>query len=106
MFLAGVNFSLHFRAINGNIKAYLKDIEFLAYLFIIVFVSSIILLTLSYQANSFSEVFFRESLFNTITILTSTGFVLGDYEIWPVFLQMILLTLMFVGGEIRVLHRE
>ncbi len=49
MFLAGVNFSLHFRAINGNINAYLKDIEFLAYLFIIVFVSSIILLTLSYQ---------------------------------------------------------
>ena len=98
MFLAGVNFSLHFRAINSNINTYLKDIEFLAYLFIIVFVSSIILLTLSYQANTFSDVFLRESLFNTIAILTSTGFVLGDYEIWPVFLQMILLTLMFVGG--------
>ena len=31
-------------------------------------------------------------------MLTGTGYVLGDYEIWPVFLQMILLTLMFVGG--------
>ena len=59
MFLAGINFSLHFKAINGNIKAYFKDIEFLVYLFIIVFVSSIILLTLSYQANIFSDVFLR-----------------------------------------------
>ena len=98
MFLAGINFSLHFRAINGNIKAYLKDIEFLAYLFIIVFVSSIILLTLSYQANTFSDVFLRESLFGTIAILTGTGYVLGDYELWPIFLQVILLVLMFIGG--------
>ena len=98
MFLAGINFSLHFRAINGNIKAYLKDIEFLVYLFIIVFVSSIILLTLSYQANTFSDVFLRESLFGTIAILTGTGYVLGDYELWPIFLQVILLVLMFIGG--------
>ena len=98
MFLAGINFSLHFRAINGNIKAYLKDIEFLVYLFIIVFVSSIILLTLSYQGNTFSDVFLRESLFGTIAILTGTGYVLGDYELWPIFLQVILLVLMFIGG--------
>ncbi len=31
MFLAGVNFSLHFRAINGDIKSYIKDKEFLVY---------------------------------------------------------------------------
>ena len=98
MFLAGINFSLHFKAINGDIKAYLKDIEFLVYLFIIVFVSSIILLTLSYQANIFSDVFLRESLFGTIAILTGTGYVLGNYELWPIFLQVILLVLMFIGG--------
>ena len=98
MFLAGINFSLHFRAINGNIKAYLKDIEFLVYLFIIVFVSSIILFTLSYEVNTFSNVFLRESLFGTIAILTGTGYVLGDYELWPIFLQVILLVLMFIGG--------
>ena len=27
-----------------------------------------------------------------------TGFVLGDYEMWPIFVQMIILTLMFIGG--------
>ena len=98
MFLAGINFSLHFKAINGDIKIYFKDKEFLVYLFIIVFVSLIILLTLSYQTNTFSDVSLRESLFGTIAILTGTGYVLGNYEIWPIFLQMILLVLMFIGG--------
>ena len=98
MFLAGINFSLHFKAINGDIKIYFKDKEFLVYLLIIVFVSLIILLTLSYRTNTFSDVSLRESLFGTIAILTGTGYVLGNYEIWPIFLQMILLVLMFIGG--------
>ena len=32
MFLAGVNFSLHFHAITGNVKSYFRDKEFLTYL--------------------------------------------------------------------------
>ena len=32
MFIAGVNFTLHFRALTGNVKAYIRDSEFLAYL--------------------------------------------------------------------------
>lgn len=98
MFIAGINFSLHFRVINGDIKAYIKDKEFLVYFFIIIFISSIIFISLSYESRIFSDQTIRESLFGTIAILTGTGYVLGDYEMWPVFLQMILLTLMFVGG--------
>ena len=98
MFIAGINFSLHFRAINGDIKAYIKDKEFLVYFFIIIFISSTIFISLSYESRIFSDQIIRESLFGTIAILTGTGYVLGDYEMWPVFLQMILLTLMFVGG--------
>ena len=30
--------------------------------------------------------------------LQGTGFVLGDYEMWPIFVQMIILILMFIGG--------
>ena len=35
MFLGGINFSLHFRAINGDIKAYIKDVEFMVYVIIL-----------------------------------------------------------------------
>ena len=98
MFLAGINFSLHFHAMSGSIKTYFRDTEFLVYFLIIISISSIILFTLSYQLNTFSDLTLRESLFGTIAMLTGTGYVLGDYELWPVFLQMILLTLMFFGG--------
>jgi len=30
MFIAGVNFTLHFRALSGNVKGYIKDLEFLS----------------------------------------------------------------------------
>ena len=98
MFIAGINFSLHFRLINGDFKAYFKDAEFRVYLFIIVFITTIIFLSISFQNNLFSSQGLRESLFNTVAILTGTGFVLGDYEVWPIFVQLLLLTLMFIGG--------
>jgi trk system potassium uptake protein TrkH len=98
MFLAGINFSLHFRVLNGDIKAYLKDTEFLVYVLIITSITLIVLLTLSFEQGIATFARFGESLFGVVAILTGTGYVLGDYEIWPVFLQMILLTLMFIGG--------
>ena len=98
MFIAGINFSLHFRLINGDFKAYFKDAEFRVYLFITVIITIIIFLSLSFQNNLFSSQGLRESLFGTIAILTGTGYVLGDYEIWPIYTQLILLTLMFIGG--------
>ncbi len=98
MFIAGINFSLHFRLINGDFKAYIKDTEFRVFFFIIVFITTVIFLSLSFQNNLFSFQGLKESLFGTIAILTGTGYVLGDYEIWPIYTQLILLILMFIGG--------
>ena len=98
MFIAGINFSLHFRLISGDFKAYVKDAEFRVYLFITLVITTIVFISLSFENNIISSQGLKESLFNTVAILTSTGFVLGDYEAWPVFVQMILLTLMFIGG--------
>tara|TARA_B100000287_G_scaffold430793_1_gene486723 strand:- start:928 stop:2088 length:1161 start_codon:yes stop_codon:yes gene_type:complete len=98
MFLGGINFSLHFRAINGDIKAYIKDVEFMVYVIIIIFLTLVTFVALSSQSNIFSSLKFKESLFGIVSIITSTGYTLGDYELWPIFVQMILLTLMFIGG--------
>ena len=94
MFVAGVNFSLHFRAINGNVKSYVQDKEFLVYLGGMVIVTFLIFLAISLQGDSFSHLNFRESLFTTISILSTTGYGSADYELWPVFVQVVLLTLM------------
>jgi len=98
MFLAGVNFSLHFRAIHGDIKTYIKDKEFLAYLGGVLIVTLVVFSAVSFQGDSLNALNFRDSLFTTVSILTTTGYGSTDYELWPVFVQLILLALMFVGG--------
>ncbi len=98
MFIAGINFSLHFRAVSGDLRIYLRDIEFLVYILIIILVTFTIYYSISSQAEDFSLFNFKESFFATVCMLTGTGFVLGDYDMWPIFVQMIILVLMFIGG--------
>jgi len=41
---------------------------------------------------------FRVSLFQSVSIMTSTGFVTADYNEWPTVSRLLLLLLMFFGG--------
>jgi trk system potassium uptake protein TrkH len=98
MFFAGINFTLHFRAITGDVTSYFKDREFLYYLGITLCITLCISLGLYVQGNSWSHHHFRDSLFQTVSILSTTGYGTADYELWPYFAQFIILLLMFVGG--------
>ena len=98
MFLAGVNFSLHFRAMKGDLNSYFRDKEFLVYLGGTVIITFLIFIAISLQGDKFSAYNFQESLFTTVSILTTTGYGSADYELWPVFVQIVLLLMMFVGG--------
>lgn len=97
MFLAGVNFSLHFYALRGAVGNYWKSSELKFYITIV--------------AASFAVVFFGnlggyeshlrnalDSAFQVIAIITTTGFVTADYELWPVLSQYVLVFLMLLGG--------
>ena len=98
MFLAGINFSLHFHAITGNMKSYFRDKEFLTYFGIIIVAGFLIFLSISAGGNEWTEKHFRDSLFQTVAILTGTGYCTADYELWTYFAQFMLLFMMFVGG--------
>ncbi len=97
MIIAGTNFSLHFRAISGNFNSHITDKEFKVYFSLIFFVTAIIFLRLALHGE-LSEENFRASLFQTVSLVTTTGFSSADYELWPYFVQCVLLCLMFVGG--------
>jgi len=97
MIIAGTNFSLHFRALSGNLNSHITDKEFKVYFSLIFFVTAIIFLRLALHGE-ISEENFRASLFQTVSLVTTTGFSSADYEIWPYFVQCVLLCLMFVGG--------
>ena len=98
MFLAGVNFSLHFHALSGKFKSYFLDREFRVYLSGIILFTVVIFIYMYIQNGSENSTLFRDSLFQTVSIFTTTGYGTADYELWPVFVQMILLSLMFIGG--------
>ena len=96
MIIGGTNFVLHFRALRGGLRSYIKDREFLYYIGLIALVSSVILLV-SYIASNGSGIL--DTIFQVVAILTSTGYTATDYELWsPYIKQFMLFGLMFVGA--------
>lgn len=98
MFIAGANFSLHFRALAGDLKCFWKDSEFRFYTAIIVLFTAVITYSV-YGSNydSFSASL-RYAAFQVASICTTTGFATADYELWAPLAQALLLFLMFLGG--------
>jgi trk system potassium uptake protein TrkH len=98
MYLAGVNFTLHFRAVTGRID-FVRDQEWRFFTLVILVAASLIavvnLLAGSYTG---SELAIRDALFQAVSITTTTGFVSSDYELWVPGAQAVLLALFFVGG--------
>ena len=98
MYLAGVNFSLHFRAAMGR-PLYFKDQEWRFFTYVVV-LSGLAIAVLNLTSGSYSafEPALRDALFQATSIVTTTGFVSADYELWVPGSQMILFALFFVGG--------
>ena len=100
MFLAGVNFSLHFLAWRDtSLKGYLLDSEFRAYLKFLCCLTAVVLLYL-YWVGYYGTLFdtFTKGLFQVVSISTTTGFTTTDFAAWPGALPIILILSSFVGG--------
>jgi len=98
MYLAGINFSLHFRAASGK-PIYFKDPEWRFFTFVLLSSALVIMaLNLISGRHQALEPALRDSLFQAASITTTTGFVSADYELWVPGAQMVLFALFFVGG--------
>jgi trk system potassium uptake protein TrkH len=98
MFLAGVNFSLHYLALRGRLSDFIRNEEFLFYTGLAT-VGTLLIVLLN-MGNVYDNLFdnLRFSAFQVVSILTTTGFGTADYELWPVLCQYLLVFGMFVGG--------
>jgi len=99
MFIAGVNFSLHFVAVRQlSLTSYFNDTEFKVYVSILLAVIVIAIAILLYHNHyEFSEAVVK-AIFHTISIGTTTGFATDDFTLWPIFLPVLLLFVSFIGG--------
>ena len=98
MLLAGINFSLHYKLINGDLKIFGKDPE--CRVFLILVLSFTLIVTASIYGSVYGSLgnAFRHAIFQVSSIITTTGFVTADYEQWPALSQLILLMCMFLGA--------
>ncbi|MBN2747051.1 MAG: TrkH family potassium uptake protein [Bacteroidales bacterium] len=99
MFLAGVNFSLHYLMLHGKISKLIHNEEFRFYAFLTIIFAALITLILYLNTDISGEKAFRDSLFQVISIITTTGFVSSDYLLWPPIAWFLIFALMFSGGS-------
>lgn len=101
MLLAGINFALHYRVLRGEVSVWWKDGEvrfFLGVFLACALVGTVGLHQARAAAGADWGASFRESAFTCASLMTTTGFVTGDYERWPVVLKPLLIMLMLLGG--------
>ncbi|MCM1043646.1 MAG: TrkH family potassium uptake protein [Corallococcus sp.] len=99
MFLFAINFTLHYFVIIGKVREAVKSEEVRWFAGIIL--GATVVITLSLFFSHVYEDFWtclRYSLFQSVSVITTTGFVFADTSQWPAFAQVVILLLMFVGG--------
>jgi trk system potassium uptake protein len=98
--VGAMNFALLYRAVvRRHPRALGRDEEFRLYLFLLGLASVVVVLEL-FRADLFgAEASLRHGVFQAVSIMTASGFVSTDYELWPALTTMTLVGLMFVGGS-------
>jgi trk system potassium uptake protein len=99
MILAGTNFGLLLLVVFGHADRLLKDVEWRVYLSLIGIVT-VAAISFGLWAGDFSNYAsaIRYSLFQVVSIITTTGYGTHDYDLWNNFGRGVLILLMFVGG--------
>jgi trk system potassium uptake protein TrkH len=100
MFVAGINFSLHFFTWrNISVSHYWQDPEFRAYAFILFILSSIVIASLSwFQTYAHANDSLINGVFQAVSIATTTGFTTANYAAWPGAIPVLLIFASFIGG--------
>ena len=99
MFVSGVNLSLLYLAIfRARLMALLRDTEFKTYFMIVAAFSLVISVALFFTTELGVEGSLRASLFQVVSIQTTTGFATVNYAVWMPLLWLLLCALMFIGA--------
>jgi trk system potassium uptake protein TrkH len=98
MFLAGTNFSLHLWTTRHQAPGYWRSEEFRLYAIIVLLAAGGITASLVFRSGYEPGEASRVAVFQTVSILTTTGYGTGDYLLWAFGAQFILFLMMFLGA--------
>jgi trk system potassium uptake protein TrkH len=98
MIIGAINFSLVYFLVNGNIRRFFKDEELRWFLAIILFAAVFVGTDLAIHQTYDVFTSFRNSFFQVISIITTTGFSTADFSLWRPFHLFIFILLMITCG--------
>ena len=101
MLLFGINFSCYYLLLIRKFRSVIKDEELRFYIGLVVAATVLIVVDLA-RSVSFSDMplsdSIRQAAFHVSSVITSTGYSVSDYNLWPAFSKTIILVLMCVGA--------
>lgn len=98
MFIAGINYSVIYLGLTGKLKKVWYNDEFRAYFFLVIVTTIIFVITVVNVTDEGTEKAFRDSIFQVVSLITTTGFVSADYTSWSTSLTVIAFVLLFSGA--------
>ena len=99
MFLSGINFALLYFALLRNFRAVFESEELRSYTLMAGGAAALIVMNLVFHAGWALDVrTVTDSVFQVVTLMTTTGYMTYDYVLWPTFSQVVLVLVMFAGA--------
>lgn len=97
MFLFGMNFSCYYLLLLRQFRSFFRDEEIRFYILCTLTAIGLIAVNLIGTYETFGETL-RHAAFQTISIMTTTGYATADFDLWPTLSKTILLMLMIIGA--------
>jgi trk system potassium uptake protein len=99
MFLAGTNFSVLYLLLTRQFKKAAGNDEFKLYLLFTTVIALIVTALVWINTEAAGEKAFRDSLFQVVSLITTTGYVSANYLEWGNAVLVIIVILLFTGGS-------
>ncbi len=100
MMAAGINFGLYYFLLWKRQPGRLfGNSEFQLYIALLIGASALVAVDLMLNGGKSASEAFRYGSFQAVSIMTTTGFVTTDFNIWPAFAKSALLILMVIGAS-------
>ncbi len=97
MILFGVNFSIYYLILLGKFKEVFKNDELKSYL-LIVLAAVLIICVNTFSILDSVEPTFRNAFFHVASLISTTGYAITDYDLWPSMSKVVLIFIMITGA--------
>jgi trk system potassium uptake protein TrkH len=98
--VAGMNYALLYRGLlRRRVRIFARDDEFRLYIALLALASLLLLVELWSEGVARGEEAVRFAVFQTVSIMTTTGFANADFNEWTSLTSVVLVALMFCGAS-------